>query len=155
MALDDRWTAEIPHGADEGMSPTPITIALLLFAGAQPAAQDAESLFQQGLSILESQQDAKESTRCFRKAAELGHAKAQYALGAAYAAGRGVRKDPLEAYAWIRLSASPGADERTESVLAGLSKSLTPEQLIRANQLAVRRKQQIEKRRSIHDVRKR
>jgi hypothetical protein len=58
----------------------------------------------------------------------------------------------VEAYAWIRLS---GSDERTESALAGIARSLTPNQLARANELASRRKQEIEKRRRIHDVRKR
>jgi len=37
----------------------------------------------------------------YRKAAELGDAKAMYALGAVYAHGKGVIKDHAEAYAWL------------------------------------------------------
>jgi TPR repeat protein len=138
------------------MSPALVTLALQLLAAATAADPQAtaEDLFRRGVALAESPEQAAESTRCFRKAAELGHARAQYALGAAYTAGRGIRKDPVEAYAWIRLSAKPGADERTESALSGLARSLTPDQLAKANRLASRRKQEIEKRRR-QDVRKR
>ena len=43
-----------------------------------------------------------------RKAAEQGHPKAQFELGAAYRRGRGVTRDPVEAMKWWMLSSQHG-----------------------------------------------
>lgn len=43
-----------------------------------------------------------------RKAAELGHARAQCDLGVIYSAGEGVPKDEAEAVKWFRKSAEQG-----------------------------------------------
>src|SRR5438309_9048594 len=47
----------------------------------------------------------------YRKAAEQGHADAQFALGACYANGRGVGKDEVEAGKWYRKAAEQGHAE--------------------------------------------
>ena len=54
-----------------------------------------------------------EGVKWYRKAAELGHAKAQYALGNIYRYGTvgGVPKDEVEAVKWIRKAAEQGLDE--------------------------------------------
>ena len=44
-----------------------------------------------------------------RAKAEKGNAIAQYNLGLAYAEGRGVPADPIEAYAWLSLAMENGA----------------------------------------------
>jgi TPR repeat protein len=53
-------------------------------------------------------QDVREATAWWRKAAEQGHAKAQYRLGLAYASGEGIPKDLAEAAIWYRKAADQG-----------------------------------------------
>ena len=52
-----------------------------------------------------------ESATWFRKAAEQGHAAAQYNLGAMCANGQGVSKDYIEAVKWLRKAAEQGHAE--------------------------------------------
>ena len=51
-----------------------------------------------------------EAFKWFRKAAEQGHAKAQYNLGLMYDKGQGVPQDYAEAVKWYRLAAEQGLD---------------------------------------------
>jgi TPR repeat protein len=55
--------------------------------------------------------DWPESVRWYRKAAEQGDAKAQYALGYMYRHGRGVEMDYAEAAGWYRKAADQGYAE--------------------------------------------
>ena len=52
--------------------------------------------------------DDAEAVSWFRKAAEQGHAGAQYNLGLKYARGEGVPKDDAEAVSWYRKAAEQG-----------------------------------------------
>jgi TPR repeat protein len=52
--------------------------------------------------------DHPEAVRWYRKAAEQGHATAQYNLGWCYENGRGVEKDAREAVRWYRKAAEQG-----------------------------------------------
>ena len=52
--------------------------------------------------------DYVEAIKCYRKAAEQGHAKAQHALGELYKNGNGVKQDYIEAAKWYRLAAQQG-----------------------------------------------
>ena len=52
--------------------------------------------------------DLYEAVKWFRKAAEQGHAKAQFNLGLCYDEGNGVTKDPVEAVKWYRKAAEQG-----------------------------------------------
>ena len=54
-------------------------------------------------------QDAAEAVTWFRRAAEQGHAGAQFTLGVMYAAGEGVPEDDVEAVAWFRRAAEQGS----------------------------------------------
>jgi TPR repeat protein len=49
-----------------------------------------------------------EAVKWFRKAAENGHAQAQYVLGKSYHAGEGVPEDQVEAFKWWRKAAEQG-----------------------------------------------
>src|SRR5207248_11208658 len=49
-----------------------------------------------------------EAAFCCHKAAGAGNSFAQFKLGSAYAAGRGVRKDAAESVKWLRMSAENG-----------------------------------------------
>jgi len=53
-------------------------------------------------------QNYEEAVRCYRKAAELGYARAQNDLGVMYANGRGVTKNDEEAVKWYRKAAEQG-----------------------------------------------
>ncbi len=53
-------------------------------------------------------QDKSEAVKWYRKAAEQGHATAQYNLGCMYNLGEGVREDDSEAVKWYRKAAEQG-----------------------------------------------
>ena len=55
--------------------------------------------------------DSFEAVKWYRKAAEQGHADAQYNLGLAYRYGRGVPKDDAEAVKWYWKAAEQGDAE--------------------------------------------
>ena len=59
------------------------------------------------------EKDYVKAAKCFRKAAELGHAKAHYMLGQMYWHGRGVLRDDLVALQWTQNAVELGdADAR-------------------------------------------
>jgi hypothetical protein len=61
-----------------------------------------------------------------RGKAEKGNVLAQYNLGLAYAEGRGVQTDLVEAYAWLRLAAENGG---TGTALSGVIRQMSVEQV--------------------------
>jgi TPR repeat protein len=69
--------------------------------------------------------DLTAAADCYRKAAGLGDARAQYWLGLMYAEGRGVAKDMVESGAWLSRAARNGSAEATDA-LAKLDASLPP-----------------------------
>lgn len=54
------------------------------------------------------EKDSNEAAEWFRKAAQQGHASAQYELGRMYAEGQGVPKDLVQAEKWFRKGAEQG-----------------------------------------------
>ncbi len=73
--------------------------------------------------------------RLFRLAADQGHAKAQYSLGAMYALGQGVPQDFVQAHMWSNLAAAQG-DEPARKLRDKLAKKMTPAQIAEAQRLA-------------------
>ena len=61
------------------------------------------------ITILQEVQDA-EAVNWIRKAADQGHADAQFNAGLMYAQGRGVKHDDAEAVKWYRKAAEQGLD---------------------------------------------
>src|SRR5262245_46617399 len=57
---------------------------------------------------IEVPKDEAQAAKWYRKAADLGYAKAQYFLGLMYDAGRGVPNDETEAVKWYRKAADQG-----------------------------------------------
>jgi len=55
--------------------------------------------------------DPVEAARWYRKAADAGHAEAQFALARAYALGRGVPQDKNQALLWLTRAAENGFDQ--------------------------------------------
>jgi TPR repeat protein len=64
-------------------------------------------------------QNFEESTRWFRKAAELGFPDAQVMLGSAYEQGKGVEKESAEAVRWYRRAAEQG-DTTAQNIIGGM-----------------------------------
>ncbi len=67
----------------------------------------AAEMHQKGKEYYDKEQYS-EAVPWFRKAADQGHAKAQYILGACYYNGQGVTKDYSQAAAWFRKAAEQG-----------------------------------------------
>ena len=63
-------------------------------------------------------QDYAQAAKWFRRAAERGHAKAQYNLGVMYGTGRGVPQNNAEAVRWYRLAAEQGQAEAQLKLMA-------------------------------------
>ena len=69
--------------------------------------QDGEVAFKTGEKYFE-QDNYAEAVKWYRKAAEQGHAEAQYALGYSYQYGHGAAQDDEEAANWYRKAAEQG-----------------------------------------------
>jgi TPR repeat protein len=81
--------------------------------GAMPAlkrAADAGHAEAQSLYgyILDKSEENESAAKYFRAAAEQGNADGQYGLGALYAAGEGVARDPAAAREWLERAAGQG-----------------------------------------------
>ncbi len=55
-----------------------------------------------------AQEDESEAAKWYRRAAEQGHAGAQYELGVCYYDGEGVEENEEEALKWFRKAAAQG-----------------------------------------------
>ncbi|MGK2959439.1 MAG: tetratricopeptide repeat protein [Acidimicrobiales bacterium] len=87
-------------------------------------------------------QDYAEAVGLYRKAAEQGHARAQYNLGIMYAKGQGVAQDYVQAHMWSNLATAGYPLEYTEPRKSAvdfrdrLAAKMTPPQLAEAQRLA-------------------
>jgi len=62
-------------------------------------------MYANGLGV---ERDDVQAVDWYGKAAEQGHALAQFNLGGMYGAGRGVKRDALQSFMWLTLSAQAG-----------------------------------------------
>lgn len=69
--------------------------------------EDASALNRRGVQYY-LEKDYVQAIKCFRAAAEQGHAVAQYNLGTCYQEGKGVTQNYAEAVKWIRKAAENG-----------------------------------------------
>ncbi len=74
--------------------------------------------------------DYEEAVKWFRKAAEQGHAGAQYHLGICYYKGKGVARDFVEAYAWSNLGSN--TEETSGRQRDELERKMSPQQVTAA-----------------------
>jgi TPR repeat protein len=75
-----------------------------------------------------------------RKAAEQGHAVAQYSLGSMYSQGKGVAQDYQQAYAWFSVATANGFPSVSAVQMArdDIASKLTSTELAEAQELACR-----------------
>jgi uncharacterized protein len=86
-------------------------------------------------------QDYREAVKWYRSAAEQGIASAQIVLGGMYADGRGVAQNYLRAHMWFNLAAlklSGDAGKWATESRDRIAKSLTPAQVVQAQEMAKR-----------------
>ena len=87
-----------------------IVVALInSLRGGTPKEQD-QKWFKKGMDLYENQEYAK-AAEWFRKAAEQGHAVAQFNLGFMYANGKGVPKNRSKAVEWVHKAAEQGHED--------------------------------------------
>jgi TPR repeat protein len=79
--------------------------------------------------------DYMPAIRLFRPLAEHGNAKAQHLIGVMYHRGEGVARNSVRAFAWFSLAAAHG-DREAKAKLLEVSKTLTPEELSQARDMA-------------------
>jgi TPR repeat protein len=79
--------------------------------------------------------DYMPAIRLFRPLAERGNAKAQHLIGVMYHRGEGVARNSVRAFAWFTLAAAHG-DRDAKAKLREVSKTLTPEELSQACDMA-------------------
>jgi TPR repeat protein len=84
-------------------------------------------------------QDNAEAAKWYRKAADQGHANAQYNLGVMYSTGQGVPQDYVEAHKWFNLAASRLTDSERDTAVkkrALMESKMTQSQIAEAQKLA-------------------
>ena len=110
------------------------TLGLMIFA-VWSALASAD--FTQAMRSYESKHYA-EARQHFLQLAALGHKDSQFNLGAMYLRGEGVDADPVEAFAWIALSASGDQGQRAQlrdRLFARLGRDQKPLAEARVNEL--------------------
>src|SRR6266581_766383 len=101
-ALDEYWDKELKRKVE---------IALRRLGAYGSEAGEVAEIFNEGLKYYQGQGVARnyaEAVGKFRKAAERGHAGAQFILGRCHEEGTGVTKDFAEAMKWYRKAAQNG-----------------------------------------------
>jgi TPR repeat protein len=90
-----------------------IGLAPVAASAAETPQAEAARLYQKGRALDEGTAPAadRHAVDCYRRAAGLGHTKAQVALANHYLAGTGVRRDPAQALRWYARAAERGEGE--------------------------------------------
>ena len=86
-------------------------------------------------------QDYREAMKWYRMAAEQRNLEAQFNLGVMYEEGRGFAQDRVRAHMWFNLAAAISSDDNGNLAAKNrdiMTKSLTREQLFRAQEMAHR-----------------
>lgn len=99
----------------EGIRPAFLALRAKAEAGDAYACYELAMLFQCGLFLHYT--DDAEAFRWMCRAAEIGHAQAQFITGVAFAIGRGVDQDIPEALARLELAARQGVEVAQEAAL--------------------------------------
>lgn len=130
---EDGSSAQAPPGTPRPAAPTrvqgPLTAETSPKALPQPWLEEgteAEILYHWGLRFMLGDGlavDPQSATRCFRKAADQGHAEAMHQLGELYLSGEGGLHDTQEALLWTRKAATLGSMEAMASLGAQLVKT--------------------------------
>lgn len=126
------------YGSGDGVSLSSVTEAAKWYRKAAEQGH-TEAQYRLGACYTSGDgvpRDYEEAVKWYRKAAEQEDEKAQWALAGYYREGRsGVPKDDVEAYKWLNLAGSRGW-LIPQGELDALEKTMSPEQVARAQQLS-------------------
>lgn len=89
-------------------------------------------MYQNGLNV---QRNANQARRLFEEAAHLGNADAQHYVALLYFSGDIFPRNRMAAYAWASIAASK--EDRFKKTLEVIERELTPDELLRAQDLAL------------------
>ena len=133
LALAACMSAASPVSAQLPPAPSDPDAIARLDAKAQSLHLEAEELYARGLRCRAGVSDVKknrnEAFECFRKAAELGHAEAQYELSRCYLNGYGVDENEDLHREWEKKAADNGSVEAQASLaMQGEISMLSPAQ---------------------------
>lgn len=81
--------------------------------------------------------DYAEAFKWYNRAAHQGDAIAQYSVGRCYVFGRGIKQDYVQACKWLALSIALGDDD-ARKLLENIQKHMKPQEIKKAQQLAMR-----------------
>ncbi len=82
----------------------------------------SEAAFKRGNRHLVAK-EAMKAISCYQRAANAGHAGAQYNLGLTYLKGEGVPRDALYGLGWLA-KAADGGDEKAQALLQRIDQAL-------------------------------
>jgi TPR repeat protein len=102
--------------------------------GIARAQANLASMYANGKGVPEND---KTAVMWYAKAAKQGHAAAQHNLGVMYANGEGVPENDVKAYVWWSMAKANG-DDHAKGNLETLKKTMTREQIAKAQELAAK-----------------
>lgn len=105
--LAKKWRRQLGEATEPIMPPTEKEAPKLPDPDVEtprPLPDDGEELYQSARRCL-VEKDAEGAAMFYRRAAELGHARAQCSYGKCLYTGNGVPKDPAEAFRWFKTAA--------------------------------------------------
>ncbi|MBQ0113780.1 MAG: sel1 repeat family protein [Bacteroidales bacterium] len=92
-----------------------LVLCLATIVALHSFAQKGQEEFEKGISFYQEENYTK-AVSWFKKAAEQGHADAQYNLAFCYANGNGVSQDYKQAASWYEKAAEQGLGEAIEAL---------------------------------------
>jgi TPR repeat protein len=110
------------------------TMVAGLILAAQILSSALAGPFEDGMAAY-NRGDYVPAIQVFRVMAAQGDAKAQHLVGMMYHKGEGVARNSVRAFAWFSLAAAHG-DRDAKAKLRDVSKTLTPEELAQAREMA-------------------
>lgn len=109
--------AQAVHAGEGGSNDEALRAWIDLAEAGSPNMQyGLARMYSLGTEAIGVARDDRQAAVWFRRAADQGHAKAQFALGQAYEEGRGVNRDRETALQWYRRAAEQGLPEAREKL---------------------------------------
>ncbi len=129
--VDGRTKTPPPETSeDDQVERAPVSVVAALSAPPAPPAATPIDLLEAGLAAYRAE-DFTAAAAAWRPLAERGAARAQFHLGGLYMEGRGVARDNVAAYAWLKRALDRGYSPE-QALLKQLTSRMTPDQIMAA-----------------------
>lgn len=127
LSLTCSMLAAPAQAADTGQNNEALRAWIELAEAGSPNMQyGLARMYSLGTEAIGVVRDEEQAVVWYRRAADQGHGKAQFALGQAYEEGRGVRQDRETALQWYRRAAEQGIPEAKEKLNAPIQPKTMP-----------------------------